>query len=88
MQSLLARGNKEGPLFSNGDGKPIPISKLVVYFHTLLKEVQRHYPKVIEIEESNDVEREYSTYCSLCRGSTSEAQNAVIATNVIESHNH
>ena len=33
------------------------------------------------------MEREYSTYCSLSRESTSEAQNDIIAIDVIDSHN-
>ena len=37
MQSLWARVNKEEPLFSNDDGKPMSISKLDVYFYALLK---------------------------------------------------
>ena len=61
------------------------IGKLDVYFHGFLKEVQQRYPKVIE--ESVDVEKEYSTYRSFCRGTSSEAQNANVGINVIESHN-
>ena len=82
MQYLWARGNKEVPLFSNDDGKLMSMSELDVYFHALLKEFQRHYLKVIG--ENIDVEREYSTYRLLGRGSTSEAQNAGIVIDVIE----
>ena len=85
MQSLWARGNRKGPLFANDQGKPMSISELDVYFHGLLREVQQRYPKVIE--ESVDVEKEYSMYHSLQRGTTLEAQNADIGINVIESHN-
>ena len=85
MQCLWARGDKEGPLFSNDDGKPMSIGEPDVYFHALLKKNQHHYPKVIG--ENIDMGREYSTYRLSCRGYTSEAQNAGITINVIELHN-
>ena len=61
------------------------IGELDVLFHALLKEVQKKCPSVIS--SSIDVEADYSVYRSLCRGATSEAQNAGISEEVINAHN-
>ena len=54
----LGKEDKEGPFFSKNDCKSTSIGELDFYYHTLLKEVQRGYPKLIG--ENIYVEREYS----------------------------
>ena len=51
----------------------------------LLKEIQRKFPNVISHE--TDVGDSFSTYRSLRRGATAEAQNARIPKAVIEANN-
>ena len=74
-----------GPLFRTDDGKRMGVAQLDVLFHSLLLEVQRRFPTAIP--DSVKVEEVYSTFRSLRRGATSEAQNVGIPGYVIESNN-
>ena len=63
MMGLAEKGRSTGPLFWNKKKKPMSVGELDVYFHKVLKEVQRKYPSIIP--DSVNVEEEFSTSLSL-----------------------
>ena len=79
-------GIVKGPLFLNDSKKRrASISEMDGLLCPLLKEIQRKFPNVISHE--TDVGDSFSTYRSLRRGATAEAQNARIPKAVIEANN-
>ena len=83
---LEREGSIKGPLFRNGDkGRRASISEMDSLLCPLLREVQRKFPNLISHETV--VEDSFSTYRSLRRGATAEAQNARIPKTVIEANN-
>ena len=78
-------GSFLGPLFVGNKGKRMSGAEMDLLFHSLLLEVQRRFARVLP--ESVDVKKEFSTYRSFRRGSTSEAQNAGMPQQVIEANN-
>ena len=82
---LQSFGVTTGPLFRNEKGSRMGVAELDLHFHWVLTEVQRRFPNVIP--DSVKVTDSYSTYRSLRRGATSEAQNVGISEIVIESNN-
>jgi hypothetical protein len=75
-----------GPMFkSMSVGKKMSISEMDELFHSILLEVQRRFPKILP--DSVKVTEEFSTFRSLRRGATSEAQNVKIPREVIEANN-
>lgn len=85
LSLLRKRGISTGPLFANQKGKPMSISELDVDFHRILMEVQRTRASVIP--DHVKIEEVYSTYRSLRRGATSEAQNVNMSDTVINANN-
>ena len=89
FQRLMSCRSKEGcttgPMFAGDKGNRMPISEMDELFHEVLLEVQRQFPSVIP--DKVDVKGDYSTFRSLRRGATSEAQNARIPQEVIEANN-
>ena len=61
------------------------ISEMDKFIHPLLREIQRKFSNLIPSEV--DIENCYSTYMSLRRGATAEAQNRRIPKLVIETNN-
>ena len=61
------------------------IAEMDVLFHGILREVQKRNPAIIA--EDVNVEEEYSTFCSLRKGTTSEAKNANVPVDVISVNN-
>ena len=79
-------GAFRGPLFLNGSKKRrASISEMDSLLFPLLREIQRKFPNVISHE--TDIENSFSTYRSLRRGATAEAQNTRIPKTVIEANN-
>jgi hypothetical protein len=75
-----------GPMFkSRSMGKKMSISEMDELFHSVLFEVQRRYPKILP--DSVNIADEFSTFRSLRRGATSEAQNVKIPGEVITANN-
>jgi hypothetical protein len=75
-----------GPMFkSMSVGKKMSISEMDELFHSILLEVQHRFPKILP--DSVKVTEEFSTFRSLRRGATSEAQNVKIPRKVIEANN-
>ena len=85
MKLLEKKGRSLGPLFWNEKKKPMLVGELDVYFHKVLKEVQRRYPTIIPILVN--MEEDFSTSRSLRQGSTLEAWNAGIHEDVINMNN-
>ena len=85
LSLLRKRGISTGPLFANQKGKPMSISELDVHFHRILMEVQRTRASVIP--DHVKIEEVYSTFRSLRRGATSEAQNVNMSDTVINANN-
>jgi hypothetical protein len=82
VQQLLCKG----PMFkSRTMGKKMSISEMNKLFHSVLLEVQRRYPKILP--DSIKITDKFSTFRSLRRGATSEAQNVKIPGEVIEANN-
>ena len=75
----------KGPLFQNESGKGMLISELDVLFHLVLLGVQRKFASVIP--DHVNVEEAYSTFRSLRRGASSEAQNVKMDETVINANN-
>ena len=61
------------------------VAEMDIGFHELLRSVQSRCPNLIQ--DSVNIEEDYSIKRSLQRGATAEAQNAYIPTNVIEANN-
>ena len=79
-------GTSKGPLFMNATKKRrASIAEMDTLLYPLLKEIQRKFPNVISHE--TDIEGSFSTYRSLRRGATAEAQNSRISKTVIEANN-
>jgi hypothetical protein len=82
MQQSLCKG-----LMYKGStmGKKMSISEMDKLFHNVLLEVQRSYPKILP--DSVKITDKFSTFRSLRRRATSEAQNVKIPGEVIEANN-
>ena len=79
-------GMSKGPLFMNATKKRrASISEMDGLLCPLLKEIQRKFPNIIS--HDTDVGESFSTYRSLRRGATAEAQNSKIPKTVIEANN-
>jgi hypothetical protein len=83
-------GIVNGPVFRKAGKTPGTIRRAQVgdldpMFHAILKRVQLRWPSVIP--DSVNVEGETSAFRSIRRGSTSEAQNAQLAKEIIEANN-
>jgi hypothetical protein len=75
-----------GPMFkSMSVEKKMSISEMDELFHSILLEVQRRFPKILS--DPVKVTEEFSTFRSLPRGDTLEAQNVKIPREVIEANN-
>jgi hypothetical protein len=74
-----------GPMFQNKNGTRMSIAEMDEFLHNVLCGVQRKYTNVIG--DKVNIHEEFSAYRSLRRGATSEAQNAAIPKEVIESNN-
>ena len=61
------------------------ISEMDELLHPVLKETQRKFPNVIS--HKTIIEDSFSTYRSLRRGATAEAQNSRIEKTVVEANN-
>jgi hypothetical protein len=86
LDSLMKQSLCSGPMFkSMSAGKKMSISEMDELFHGILLEVQRRYPKILP--DSVKITEEFSTFRSLRRGATSEAQNVKIPRDVIEANN-
>ena len=84
MTFLRTEGVTTGPMFLGHKAQRISIAELDILFHTVLMNVQLKYSSVLS--ETVDVKGEYSSFWSLRRGSTSEAQNVEIPNAVIEAN--
>jgi len=90
LEILAALGVQRGPLFrkrgrSIQTVKRATVGDLDPMLHKILKRVQSKWPSIIP--DAVDVEDEYSSFRSLRRGATSEAQNCQIPKEVIEANN-
>ena len=86
LDIFQAEGIRKGPLFMNESKKRrASIAEMDCLLYPLLREIQRKFPNVISHE--TDIEGSFSTYRSLRRGATAEAQNAKIPKAVIEANN-
>ena len=85
LKLLGKEGKVDGPMFTNANGKRLSISEMDEFLHAVLCSVQQKFPNIIG--DQIPVREEFSVYRSLRRGATSEAQNAAIPKEVIESNN-
>mmetsp|Transcript_12348 Transcript_12348/g.17595 ORF Transcript_12348/g.17595 Transcript_12348/m.17595 type:complete len:156 (-) Transcript_12348:2255-2722(-) len=88
LDTYNAVGVTSGPFFCvlvKGVMKQASVADLDEGFHSILQRIQRLYPRVIP--PHINVEDDYSIHRSICRGSTTEAQNANIPKEVIEANN-
>ena len=85
MKIRRSEGVTTGPMFLGYKDRRISIAEMDVLFHAVLMHVQLKYSSVLA--ETVDIKVEYSTFRSLRRGSTSEAQNVEIPKEVIEANN-
>jgi hypothetical protein len=87
LSVLTQQSMCKGSMFkSRTMGKKMSISEMDKLFHSVLQlEVQRRYPKVLP--DSVKIMDKFSTFRSLRRGATSEAQNVKIPREVIEANN-
>ncbi len=80
----------DGPVFRTAGKTPgsirqAQIGDLDPMLHGVLKRVQSSWPSVVP--DSVEVEKEYSMFRSIRRGSTSQAQNVRLPKEVIEANN-
>lgn len=90
LKELDNVGIKNGPMFRVVKGKSGRVAKATVgdldlLFHGVLKRVQALHPDIIPAHVN--IEEDYSVKRSLRRGSTTEAQNRGIPSDVIEANN-
>ena len=86
LKIIEGEGIFKGPLFMNESKKRrASIAEMDSLVCPLLREIQRKFPNVIS--HDTDIEDSFSTYRSLRRGATAEAQNSRIPKTVIEANN-
>ena len=85
VSCLQLNEQRNGHLFPNDKGRPMKVSELDVYLHSILSEVQKRFPTVIP--PNVKVEDDYSCSRSLRCGATSEALNVNIPPSVIDANN-